>query len=240
MFLFFTYYTSGKMGLSSKPFHPVTNGLLPGYRDAYLRGDLSRTNTELVDTYLLAHADEGDETLRRFHKLKASGHQVQPVGWVAQQFHLLRTEPVRFRRRASGLVLVGVFLSGLVFAGNRESAEPSLNSPAVPTLGAIYGEGAGLSAAAMTTTLHGHVLDENGNPLVGATVLDKESGRGVSTNADGSYALQVPIDHTARLQYGYGGYHEEEVTGQGQRVQNVTLLPDADKKSLRHKKHWWN
>ena len=59
------------MGLSSKPFHPVTNGLLPGYRDAYLRGDLSRTNTELVDTYLLSHANEGDETLRRFHKLKA-------------------------------------------------------------------------------------------------------------------------------------------------------------------------
>lgn len=228
------------MALTSHPFHPASKELLPGYRDAYLRGDLSRTNTELVDAYLLANANEGDETLRRFHKLKASGHQVQPVGWVAQQFHLLRTEPKRFRQRASGLVMAGVLLSGLVFAGNSNVTTSNMGSPVVPTLAMRGSEAGNMESAALTTTLQGRVLDENGDPLVGATVFDKESGRGVSTNAEGNYSLQVPANHTTQLQYGYGGYREEEVMTQRQRVQNVTLLPDAEKQSLRRKKHWWN
>ena len=230
------------MALTTSPFHPVSGTLLPGHRDAYLRGDLSRTNTALVDAYLLANGTAGDDVLRRFQSLKTTGHQVQPVGWVAQQFELLRTEPVRFRQRASALLLGAVMASGLVFAGQRTVA--GLGTPGVATtVSPIGGDGGGAPAAAvMTTTLRGRILDENGEPLVGATVFDKASGRGVSTNADGAYALQVPLGRTARLQYGFGGYQDDEVQTQGQTEQTVTLLPVATEKARTHKKpkHWWH
>lgn len=231
------------MALTSSPFHPVTNALLPGYRDAYLRGDLSRTNTARVDAHLLANAPAGDEVLRRFHKLRAAGHRVQPVGWVAQQFQRLRTASARFRQRAGGLLAGAVLVSGLAFAGSRglaPAAGPGLGKPVLRTAGR-YAAGLEATIAAMaTTTLRGRILDENGAPLVGATVLDKASGRGVSTNQEGNYELQVPATGAARLQYGFGGYHDEEVLTQSQQVQNVTLLPDATKKALQRKKHWWS
>lgn len=229
------------MGLSTNPFHPATGELLASYRDAYLRGDLSHRNTELVDAYLKANADQSDETFRRFHSMKAAGHEVQPVGWIQQQLHSIRTEPVRFRRRASALLMGGVLLSGLVFAGNGKMA-PVVSRPAVlkgAVLGDLLADEMRAELAMATTTLRGRVLDENGQPLVGATVLDRESGRGVSTNAEGDYVLLVPAARAARLQYGYGGYQAEEVETQSTRVQNVTLLPDAGKQSQGRKRHWW-
>ena len=215
------------MALTSSPFHPVSHELLPGYRDAYLRGDLSRTNTERVDAYLQDNEAAGDDTLRRLQKLRATGHRVQPVGWVAQQFRLLAGQSRRFRQRATALLLGGVLASGLVFASHRET----------PELGAI-----GVEAAVMTTTLHGRILDENGAPLAGATVFDKTSGRGVSTNAEGVYALPVPLGKAVRLQYGYGGYQDDELLTQNRREQNVTLVPvftAKGKPAHKKPKHWW-
>lgn len=228
------------MALTSYPFHPVTNALLPGYRDAYLRGDLSRANTELVDAHLLANTSAGNDALRRFHKLRAAGHRVQPVGWVGLQFQRLRTAPARFRQRASALLVGAVLVSGLAFAGSQATAlveTPGIGKPVVRLFGTYA---TGLEATVATTTLRGRILDENGAPLVGATVIDKANGRGVSTNAEGHYELQVPANGAAQLQYSFGGYHEEMLLTQRQEVQNVTLLPDATKKSLRRKKHWWS
>ena len=92
---------------------------------------------------------------------------------------------------------------------------------------------------AATTTLRGRIVNESGQPLVGATVLDKESGRGASTDAEGNYALDVSTTHTTRLQYGFGGYYEMEMRTSGQKVQNVTLAPDTAKLRRLQKRHWW-
>lgn len=228
------------MGLTTYPFHPATKELLAGYRDAYLRGDLSQTNEKLVDAYLKANATAGDTAFSRFHSLQAAGHRVRPVGWMQQQFQLLRTEPARFRRRASYLLLAGVLATGMAFAGSR--ADHLAGNPLKLRLSAVSPElAAGLTAEAAlaTTTLRGQILDEDGRPLVGATVLDRENGRGVSTDAQGNYALSVPASRTTRLQYGFGGYHETEMQTSGQQVQNVTLLPDAAKLRRLQKRHWW-
>ena len=232
------------MGLTANPFHPVTKELLTSYRDAYLRGDLSRTNSELVDAYLKANTSQGDKAFQRFHNLKATGHRVRPVGWVSQQFQLMRTEPVRFRRRAGSLLLLGVMLSGMVFAANTSEKKitPMAGKPLINgLLNSSFSPAAVASAelALATTVLRGRVLNENGQPLAGATVLDKESGRAVSTNAEGNYMLLVPANRPARLQYGFGGYHEEEVQTQSRHNQDVTLLPDTDKLRRLQKRHWW-
>ncbi|RZL14680.1 MAG: hypothetical protein EOO62_04800 [Hymenobacter sp.] len=232
------------MAITTNPFHPATGELLPGYRDAYLRGDLSGTNTDLVDAYLKANPDKGGETFQRFHTLQATGHDVRPVGWLNQQLHLIRTEPARFRQRAGSLLLVGVLVSGAVFAANNSVDRPKASVPTVGTmpmaaLPAAEEETAAAAtlAAASLTTVKGRILDENGRPLIGATILDKQNGRGVSTDAQGNYTLTVPAQRAAQLQFGYGGYTEELVQVKGHGVQNVTLLPRTD---IKKKRHWWS
>ena len=230
------------MALTAHPFHPVTQELLPGYRDAYLRGDLSGKNTELVDAYLKANPAKGGEAFQRFHALKAKGHDVRPVGWLQHQFDLIRTEPARFRKRAGSIVLVAALLSGAAFAGTNLH---STASATLPTSAEVAGTGESLSkvaeatAATKMTTVTGRILDENGRPLIGATILDKSRGRGVSTDAQGNYSLTVPANQVSKLQVGYGGYSEEELQVQvkGYSIQNVTLVPQAKTKAKKH--HWW-
>lgn len=229
------------MALNTYPFHPATGELLPGYRDAYLRGDLSSTNTDLVDAYFKANPAKGTEAFTRFHTLQEKGHAVRPVGWLQQQFNLIRTEPVRFRRRAGSLLLVGALLSGATFAATRPVAVASSEVSAPTVVSSLpataeLAEATATVMAARMTTVNGRILDENGHPLVGATVLDRNNGHGVSTDASGRYTLAVPNNQTLKLQFGYGGYGEEEVQVKGHSVQNVTLLPRTD---VQKKHHWW-
>jgi hypothetical protein len=231
----FLFQFSFSMALTAHPFHPTTQELLPGYRDAYLRGDLSGKNTELVDAYLKANPGKGGEAFQRFHTLKAKGHDVRPVGWLQNQFDLIRTEPARFRRRAGSIVMVAALLSGAAFANNNLHSTTTASLPSSAVVAAAGESIAEATVATRMTTVTGRILDENGHPLIGATVLDKVHGRGVSTDGQGNYSLTVPANQTSKLQVGYGGYGEEELQVQvkGYSVQNVTLVPKAKKH------HWW-
>lgn len=214
------------MAITTSPFHAATGALLPGYRDAYLRGDLSARNTALVDAYLKAHPATGAEVHHRFHTLQQTGHAVRPVGWLHQQFELVRTQPARFRQRVAGLVLVAALLSGAVFASTTRPATSPGSLPITATAE---------RTVLRTKTVSGRILNEKGQPLVGATVLDKASGRGTGTDAQGRYALTVPANHTAPLQFGYGGYQEQELSATAA-TDDVTLRPAAKKA----KRHWWS
>jgi hypothetical protein len=218
------------MALTTHPFHPQTGELLPGFRDAYLRGDLSVKNTELVDAYFKANPSKGGEAYQRFHALQAKGHDVRPVGWLQNQFDLIRTEPARFRQRVGSLLVVAALIGGAAFAGTNLPTDTTIAAETPANLEATE------TTVAMTT-VSGRILDENGHPLIGATVLDKRSGRGVSTDATGSYTMTVPANRAANLQFGYGGYSDEDVLVNGHGTQNVTLLPRTDAPKL--KRHWW-
>ena len=81
-------------------------------------------------------------------------------------------------------------------------------------------------AAPANVTMSGKIEDENGRPLVGATVLLKGSSKGTSTDANGNYTMEVSSgDNT--LIYGYGGYDDEVVRNTGSKPVNVTLTPRA-------------
>ena len=56
------------MKLTATPFDATTGELLPVYRDAYLRGDLSGKNTELVDSYLQANPAKVGATADTWNK----------------------------------------------------------------------------------------------------------------------------------------------------------------------------
>ncbi|MDO7847700.1 carboxypeptidase-like regulatory domain-containing protein [Hymenobacter sp. M29] len=88
-------------------------------------------------------------------------------------------------------------------------------------------------AAPTAITMSGKIEDENGKPLVGATVLLKGSSKGTSTDANGNYTMEVPAGADNTLVYGYGGYEDEEVHSRGTQPVNVTLTPRAKAKKRR-------
>ncbi|HET9503118.1 MAG TPA: carboxypeptidase-like regulatory domain-containing protein [Hymenobacter sp.] len=70
----------------------------------------------------------------------------------------------------------------------------------------------------------GRIIDEAGQPLVGATVLLKGTTRGTSTDANGDYALPVPLGLNTFV-VAHTGYQEEVAQSRDGQPLTVTLLP---------------
>lgn len=227
------------MKLTASPFDEQTGELLAVYRDAYLNGDLSRSSAKAVEEYLRRDADQAHETLNRWQQL----HSEEPIAtpnWVQKQVQYIRAEPLRFRRRATTMVAATALLGTMVFAGTRLPTDRTVESLPTETMmlpSEAAFEATSTSAAASSIrmiTVRGRILNEDGAPLIGATVMHPSSGRGVSTNGDGEYLMHVPAG-TTTLKYGYGGYQDEELAVKTSSTANVTLLP----KEQQQKRHWW-
>ena len=74
-------------------------------------------------------------------------------------------------------------------------------------------------------TIIGTVLDENGTPLPGASVVEKGTQNGVVTDFDGKFSIKVAAGAT--LQISYIGYKTQEIAASND--MSVTLQPDAAK-----------
>jgi len=218
------------MKLTATPFDPQTGELLPVYRDAYLRGDLSRASARQVEEYLRKDAGKAHATVTRWYEMKSEEETAATPNWVQKQLTFIREQPQRFRQRALGMVAVAALLAGASMAATNLPTENLPTDAATPATFAAMPE-----SATRMVTVQGRILDENGKPLVGATVLRKGTAYGTSTDANGSYALRVPAAeaHSATLQYGYAGYNDQEVSA-ASTTEAVTLQPRATAK-----KHRW-
>lgn len=78
-----------------------------------------------------------------------------------------------------------------------------------------------LSVYAQNITVQGTVTDNAGEPLIGATVMQKGTQHGVATDIDGNYTISVPAKST--LQFTYIGCDNKEVAVNGQTRINVVL-----------------
>jgi hypothetical protein len=227
------------MKLTATPFDPQTGELLPVYRDAYLRGDLARSSARAVEAYLRNDATQAHSTVTRWHEMTTQeAEDARPTTWMQKQMLFIREQPQRFRRRAFSMVGMAALVAGVSMAGTRL---PSHNAPAIPVsmpaMASLETASAAAAEASVTrmVTVSGRILNEKGEPLVGATVMRKGTHFGASTDATGTYALRVPAAEaaTATLQYGYAGYHDQEVKADNAAQQGVKLQPRAEKR-----KHW--
>jgi TonB-linked SusC/RagA family outer membrane protein len=66
---------------------------------------------------------------------------------------------------------------------------------------------------------------EDGLPMIGVTVMDKQTQRGTVTDEKGEFSLSVP-DRTKALQVSYIGYKIQEIAISGDRSLRVVLEPD--------------
>lgn len=75
-------------------------------------------------------------------------------------------------------------------------------------------------------TVTGEVIDENGDPLVGATIMVKGTKTAAVTDIDGNYSIKCPAN--SKLEFTYVGYSKQEVSVDGHTNVNVTLKEDTE------------
>jgi len=73
--------------------------------------------------------------------------------------------------------------------------------------------------------ISGVVLDETGEPVIGANIVEKGTTNGISTGVDGDFTLSV--QQNAVLQISYIGYHSQEITVGNQTSFRITLIEDT-------------
>ncbi|QIX63028.1 hypothetical protein HER32_18345 [Hymenobacter sp. BT18] len=105
-----------------------------------------------------------------------------------------------------------------------EIRDPVLSSEEEITADAVLA-----APAPEKVTLTGRVMDEDSQPLIGATVYVRGAGVAASTDAKGFYTLQVPAG-VNKLLFSYGGYVDKEIDASNYLPVNVSLAPQADKK----------
>lgn len=77
---------------------------------------------------------------------------------------------------------------------------------------------------AQTTTVTGKVTSK-GEPVIGATIMEKGTINGVITDLDGNYSIKVPADAT--LAFSYIGLKTTEVAVNGKKTIDVVLEEDV-------------
>lgn len=82
------------------------------------------------------------------------------------------------------------------------------------------------SATAHADVVTGTVVDETGEPLIGASVLQKGTSNGVATDLDGKFKIDVPKNAT--LVISYVGYDGQSVPVDGKSDLNITLKENSE------------
>ncbi|TRX60150.1 TonB-dependent receptor [Fulvivirga sp. M361] len=78
---------------------------------------------------------------------------------------------------------------------------------------------------ALEFEVSGQILDENGDGLPGATVLEKGTTNGTVTDSGGNFILSVSNEN-ATLFISFVGYEEKEVAVSGRSRINISMVPD--------------
>ena len=83
-----------------------------------------------------------------------------------------------------------------------------------------------LGVSAQTITVKGNVKDTTGEPIIGASVVEKgNTTNGTITDLDGNYSIKVPSKAT--LTISYIGMKTQDIAVKGQSQINVTLSDDT-------------
>lgn len=90
----------------------------------------------------------------------------------------------------------------------------------------VYADVTDVREAMQTTKVTGVVLDPNGEPVIGATVMEKGTTNGVITDLDGKFVLSVSSPK-AVIAISYIGYRSVEVPA-GKKTLKITLSEDSE------------
>lgn len=83
------------------------------------------------------------------------------------------------------------------------------------------------AAYAQSGSVKGKVLDELGEPIIGANIVEKGTTNGTITDMDGNYTLSVNDMKKAILQFSFIGYNTMEEGVKGRKSVEVKLAPSV-------------
>ena len=84
-----------------------------------------------------------------------------------------------------------------------------------------------ITASAQSKSVSGTVVDKAGEPVIGASVVEKGTANGTITDFDGNFSLQgVPNNGT--IQISFVGYKTQDVSVAGKTTIKVTLVEDTE------------
>lgn len=84
----------------------------------------------------------------------------------------------------------------------------------------------GYAAHSFEKSISGTIKDENNDPLIGVSIVAKNSSTGTVTDADGHYQLSLPDDVTT-LVFSYIGYQTQEINIDGRNIIDVVMISAA-------------
>ena len=105
----------------------------------------------------------------------------------------------------------------------------ALIASAICTGGAlpVWADAAEVHTTAQAVTVKGVILDADGIPVIGASVLEKGTTNGVITDIDGNYSLSVS-SKDAVIVISYIGYKTVELKASDPKLANLTLQEDSE------------
>lgn len=120
-----------------------------------------------------------------------------------------------YRQRPMALLLL---LLGCSLAVTQVKAEPGSKSSATKVWG--------IHEPAQTSkgVVKGFIDDENGEPVIGATVKEKGTTNGTITDAEGTFTLNVSSN--AELEVSYIGFKSKNIRLKGRTFVAISLIPD--------------
>lgn len=119
-------------------------------------------------------------------------------------------------------MLLSVFINpSLVNATGFSGKATSRNTDAVAAKPSNFRDG-----NKVLQVITGKVIDKQGQPVIGATVVVKGTSTGTATNTDGTFSMDVP-DNSAVLVFSYIGFKNQEVAIGNRTTFNITLEEDA-------------
>ena len=83
-----------------------------------------------------------------------------------------------------------------------------------------------VQAVMQTKTVKGTVLDENGEPLIGVSIVVKGTSTGTITDFDGKFSINLP-GGSKELVVSYIGYKEQAIIVSGNAPLNIKMVPDT-------------
>ncbi|MCU6772644.1 Outer membrane cobalamin receptor protein [uncultured Bacteroides sp.] len=82
-----------------------------------------------------------------------------------------------------------------------------------------------LLAFAQEIQVQGNIIDENGEPLIGVSVLVQGTGTGTVSDFDGNFILNTSKNST--LVISYVGYKEQQIIVKNDKPLRITMIPDT-------------
>ena len=90
-----------------------------------------------------------------------------------------------------------------------------------------FAEANDVQAVMQTSVVKGRILDSTGEPIIGASIIEKGTTNGTITDIDGNFSLSVSSSK-AILVVSYLGYKSVELSASDKKLNEIVLKEDTE------------